>query len=1363
MKLGGSMLWNIFDSETQPATTGFAASRVKRLTNGAFVALIGLCAPMALGQSYIPPFVSAATTTLFSGASSLSPGQVAVDKAGNVFYINHASPFSLYEIPYTAPAAATTTPVLLVTGLGQYNSNGLFVDPKGNLWVANGNGTGTPSGGTQEYIGLLEIPAGTNGLPNTAAITAGGETVGQLAAANCSATSTVPCVWQDSAYATNLTGYYAQPSSLYVDGSGNVYFVDYYDNTSTGKYNRIVKFNTATPGTGTLLADNLPSNNAAQIALDGAGVVYYADSVTGNGSGGKVSSVSAGTLTTVGTTASSSLLQITSATGVASDAYGNLYISGTSNGVQQVSEVPFEGSAIKFADEFGVASGSAALANSVSYGGAVDANGNYYYANSSMIVQVQLNQYNFGNVPVGTFVTPASTVPAPTLNLFLNATIVNGGSYYPTSSPNANTNAALLQSFPFYGPKNNYSGGGGSFALGDSTANLVFGFQPVHPGLLKGSYAPRYNASPNLTEVTVNLLGVGVGPQPLFFPGTPSSLFTSSVPSSTGSATNLNAPTGIAVDTFGNIFVADTGNGKVVADCLATTTYNVATFNSFCAGNPGPFPTGFVESLGTSFTSPVGIALDGANNLYVLDSSADTVTMIQEQNSSNTSILVAATATFGGAALSGPMGIALDGYANVYIADTGNNRVVKAHQFGATATDNVVAIPSTTTFGGTKLSGPTGIAVDSSGDLFLADTGNNRVVEFSSTGAASVVSTGTITLGSPYSVAVYPSGQLVVSDKANGVVLINGSSSQVLSFGTAYTTTSAKGVTLDLNGNIFLSNTTGGQVLELNVNSPQSVAFPNTADGVVSAGITQPVSNEGNGSLILSGLAVSNNNFTIDSSSTCTSTATVAASASCNLVTKFTPQSVGPLTASVSLTDNQLSYTLNAAAPAGNGEAEFGTFGTSGTQALNLSGTATSMGAPQTITFPAPASPITYTTTPITLSATASSGLAVTFTVVSGPGTISGSTLSVTGVGTIVIAANQAGSINFSAAPQVTQSIVVNQAPQTITFTPTNPLLYTTTPVTLVATSSSGLPVSFLLGSGPATLSGSTLTLTGIGTVVISATQIGNANYAAATPVVANIVISPLGTVNTPQFAFAAGTYNASHLSPLTITDATLGATIYYTLDGSTPTTASTKYAFTSSSMPDGIVLSGTETVKAIAVLNGFATSAVAAGTYIIDTTTEGLTYSINPASLTLQPGGSGTIAISVTPQNGINATISFLCTGQPIGVTCNFNPSTIATGPTQAAVTTTLTVTAPTTTAAVQHNRTPWLPGTTLAAALCLFGWRRRRGVKLILMLALVSFGLSMASGCGGSTSGNQTSTVTVAISGDSVRVTPTFTLTVQ
>jgi RHS repeat-associated protein len=175
--------------------------------------------------------------------------------------------------------------------------------------------------------------------------------------------------------------------------------------------------------------------------------------------------------------------------------------------------------------------------------------------------------------------------------------------------------------------------------------------------------------------------------------------------------------------------------------------------------------------------------------------------------------------------------------------------------------------------------------------------------------------------------------------------------------------------------------------------------------------------------------------------------------------------------------------------------------------------------ASQTITFTAPASPVTYGVAPIALSASASSGLTVTFSIVSGPGTVSGSTLTITGAGTVVVAANQTGNTNYAAATQVTQSVVVNKASQTITFTaPASPVTYGVAPIALSASASSGLAVTFSIVSGPGTVSGSTLTITGAGTVVVAANQAGNTNYAAATQVTQSVVVNKA----TPTITWAA-------------------------------------------------------------------------------------------------------------------------------------------------------------------------------------------------------------------------------------------------
>lgn len=91
------------------------------------------------------------------------------------------------------------------------------------------------------------------------------------------------------------------------------------------------------------------------------------------------------------------------------------------------------------------------------------------------------------------------------------------------------------------------------------------------------------------------------------------------------------------------------------------------------------------------------------------------------------------------------------------------------------------------------------------------------------------------------------------------------------------------------------------------------------------------------------------------------------------------------------------------------------------------------------------------------------------------------------------------------------QTITVNQATQSITFGNLSSITFTVSPLTLSATATSGLPVSFTLASGPAILSGNQLTLTSTGTVIVQASQTGNANYAAATNVERSLIVT--GTI----------------------------------------------------------------------------------------------------------------------------------------------------------------------------------------------------------------------------------------------------------
>jgi hypothetical protein len=113
--------------------------------------------------------------------------------------------------------------------------------------------------------------------------------------------------------------------------------------------------------------------------------------------------------------------------------------------------------------------------------------------------------------------------------------------------------------------------------------------------------------------------------------------------------------------------------------------------------------------------------------------------------------------------------------------------------------------------------------------------------------------------------------------------------------------------------------------------------------------------------------------------------------------------------------------------------------------------------------------------------------------------TVSGVVVSLVAVGTCTVQADQAGSASFNAAPPVQQSFSVTKADQTITFGVLSAKSLAQSPVTIGATASSGLAVTFSSTTTPVcTVSGTTVTLVALGTCTVRASQAGNANYAPA-------------------------------------------------------------------------------------------------------------------------------------------------------------------------------------------------------------------------------------------------------------------------
>jgi hypothetical protein len=261
------------------------------------------------------------------------------------------------------------------------------------------------------------------------------------------------------------------------------------------------------------------------------------------------------------------------------------------------------------------------------------------------------------------------------------------------------------------------------------------------------------------------------------------------------------------------------------------------------------------------------------------------------------------------------------------------------------------------------------------------------------------------------------------------------------------------------------------------------------------------------------------------------------------------------------------------------------------------------------------------------------------------------------------------------------------------------------------------------------------------GSIAVSSTETieaiavasGFSNSSAATAIYTISATAPPAA--TPTFSPAAGTYTSSQT--VTISDTTPGATIFYTTNGITPTTASTVF-----SAP--ITVSSTETIEAIAAASGFSNSTVATAAYTINAPAPDFTLTVSPATLTIVAGQSGQAVFTVTPVNGFNSKVSFACGGLPTGAACTFNPSSVT--PSGAPATSTLTVTTIAASAALQpltpsSQRLAYafiLPGLAMLFGIGARRKQMRAGLRLVAFVALLAAVSGLVS-CTGSQPSNK------------------------
>ena len=239
-----------------------------------------------------------------------------------------------------------------------------------------------------------------------------------------------------------------------------------------------------------------------------------------------------------------------------------------------------------------------------------------------------------------------------------------------------------------------------------------------------------------------------------------------------GAAAQFDNIAGIAVDASGNVYVADRGNHKIrkISSTGLVTTLAGST-------------SGFADGNGTSaqFNFPNGVALDNSGNVYVADIANHKIRKISAAGVVTT--LAGSVAGFSdgsgtAAKFSSPYGLAVDNSGNVYVADTGNTKIRKISPIGLVST----LAGSTIGFAdgnGTaaQFSEPYDIDFDAIGNVYVADMSNNKIRKISQTGVVTTLAgstvgfaDGTATIAQfnlPFGLAVDASGNVYVADRNN--------------------------------------------------------------------------------------------------------------------------------------------------------------------------------------------------------------------------------------------------------------------------------------------------------------------------------------------------------------------------------------------------------------------------------------------------------------------------------------------------------------------------------------------------------------------------------------------------------------------
>ncbi len=272
----------------------------------------------------------------------------------------------------------------------------------------------------------------------------------------------------------------------------------------------------------------------------------------------------------------------------------------------------------------------------------------------------------------------------------------------------------------------------------------------------------------------------------------------------------LDLPVGMAVDSSGNLYIADSANNAIRE---VTVDGNIHTIAGLGPTQPG-FAGDTLTAVGSNLNGPLDVAVDSKNNVYIADTNNANVRMITASTGvintiagstaivSGAVVIAFAYAGDGGtaitASLAGPAGVAIDSSGNIYIATYADNRIRKVDSKG-----NISTFAGNSGYGfagdggpalSAQLAAPRGICLDSGGNLYLADRWNNRVRKIAGNNISTIAGNGLANFGGdggpassaqlsyPDGVAVDNAGNVYISDLLNNRVRMVTSTGTISTF-----------------------------------------------------------------------------------------------------------------------------------------------------------------------------------------------------------------------------------------------------------------------------------------------------------------------------------------------------------------------------------------------------------------------------------------------------------------------------------------------------------------------------------------------------------------------------------------------------